>query len=235
MKTKSFAMLACLCGLAAVMPNAQADAWDKKTVFTFSGPVEIPGQVLPAGAYVFKLSDSPGSQNVVQVFDKSEKRVIGTFLTIADYRMQPAEKPLVTFEERAAGAPEAIKSWFYPGDNYGNEFVYPKTRATELARQSQQNVPSMQNEVASNIKQTAPLQTSSEVQQMKDTEVRAQKPSGEEVEVAEVFLVAPGTAAVAAPVALQAPGDSPQELPKTASSLPLLECTGLLLLALGIA
>ncbi|HTA68434.1 MAG TPA: hypothetical protein VK776_09155 [Bryobacteraceae bacterium] len=61
-----------LAALGAVVPRATADEWDQKTVFTFSGPVEIPGQVLPAGTYVFKLADSPSNRNIVQIFSKDE-------------------------------------------------------------------------------------------------------------------------------------------------------------------
>ena len=113
------------------------DEWDKKTIFTFNAPVEVPGKVLTPGSYVFKLLDTQADRHIVQVFDKDQNHLIGTFLTIPDYRMKPPDKPLLTFEERAAGAPEAIKSWFYPGDNYGNEFVYPKARATQLAAAKQ--------------------------------------------------------------------------------------------------
>lgn len=128
--------LICLC-VAAIPWISKADDWDKKTVFTFSGPVEVPGRVLGPGTYVFKLLDSASDRHIVQVFNKNERHLIGTFLAVPDYRLTPPSKPLITFEERPAGSPEAIKGWFYPGDNYGNEFVYPKTRAVALARQHQ--------------------------------------------------------------------------------------------------
>jgi len=35
--------------LGGMVQRAAADDFDQKTVFTFSGPVEIPGQVLSAG------------------------------------------------------------------------------------------------------------------------------------------------------------------------------------------
>jgi hypothetical protein len=40
--------------LGGMVQRASADDFDQKTVFTFSGPVEIPSQVLSAGTYVFK-------------------------------------------------------------------------------------------------------------------------------------------------------------------------------------
>src|ERR1700731_4822119 len=100
--------------LDSLMPVAKADDWDQKTVFTFSGPVEIPGQVLPAGTYVFKLADSSSNRNIVQVYSKNERHLYGTFLAIPDARLQPAGRPIITFDETPAGSPEAVRAWFYP-------------------------------------------------------------------------------------------------------------------------
>ena len=173
---------------AAAMSSAiQADEWDKKTIFTFNAPVEVPGKVLTPGSYVFKLLDTAADRHIVQIFDKNQRQLIGTFITIPDYRNTPPDKPLITFEERAAGAPEAIKSWFYPGDNYGNQFVYPKERAVQLARQSGQSVPSMSSSLESNITTASADQNSQQVSDLKQAPISAEKPSGEEVPVREVF------------------------------------------------
>jgi hypothetical protein len=91
--------------LGAMAPRVLADQWDQTTIFTFSGPVEIPGQVLGAGTYVFKLADSTSDRNIVQVFSKNEKHLYGTFLAIPDARLRPAGKPIITFDETPAGSP----------------------------------------------------------------------------------------------------------------------------------
>ena len=114
-------------------PSAKADEWNKTTILTFSAPVELPGVALPAGTYVFKLADNADNPNIVQVFNKDESHLYATILAVPEYRMKPKDKTVITFEERPSGTPEAIRAWFYPGDNYGEEFVYPKPRATELA------------------------------------------------------------------------------------------------------
>jgi hypothetical protein len=103
--------------------NARADALDQKTVLTFNQPVEIPGMVLPAGSYVFRRLEG-FDPNVVQIWSADETHLYTTTLTISDYRSQPESDTVVTFEERVAGSPKAIKEWFYPGDNNGHEFVY---------------------------------------------------------------------------------------------------------------
>jgi hypothetical protein len=173
--------------LGGMIPRAIADESDQKTIFTFSGPVEIPGQVLEAGTYVFKLADSQSDRDIVQVFNKDQTRLYGTFLAIPDERLRPAGKPFITFEEAAGGSPEAVKAWFYPGDNSGHEFVYPKTRAVALAKANNTPVASMPAELAANT--TKPTATVKEphIVAMSQAYLKAQKPTGEEVETAEVF------------------------------------------------
>jgi hypothetical protein len=117
--------------LGGLIPLANADEWDQKTTITFSGPVEISGQVLQAGTYVFKLADSQSTEDVVQVYSADEKHLYGSFLSIPEERSEPTDSPVVTLEEGTTGAPEAVKAWFYPGEDIGHEFVYSQANATE--------------------------------------------------------------------------------------------------------
>ena len=106
------------------MPRtAAADEWSKETVLTFSQNVEIPGKVLPAGKYVFRLADSAVSRHVVQVFDQAG-RILATVLTVPAASLTASDDTRITFEERPAGTPFPIKAWFYLGDLRGEEFVY---------------------------------------------------------------------------------------------------------------
>ena len=129
-------------------PGARADVWNKKTILTFSGPVQIPGATLPAGSYVFKLADIPGNRHVVQVFDKDEKKIYTTMLAIPNQRLDPSDKPVVLFSERASGSPQAIKVWYYPGETIGNEFVYPKSQAMRIAKETHQSVLAMNDDTS---------------------------------------------------------------------------------------
>ncbi|MCL4401736.1 MAG: hypothetical protein M1436_03595 [Acidobacteria bacterium] len=124
------ALLGAGLAFAAIAAPALADEWNKETDFTFGAPVEVPGHVLTPGRYVFKLADSDANRDIVQIFSldrKQNEHLVTTLLAIPDYLLQPPGKPAVTFEERLANNPEAVHSWFYPGDNYGWEFVYPKS------------------------------------------------------------------------------------------------------------
>jgi hypothetical protein len=133
-------MLCAVALVAFLTPSARADEWNKKTILTFSGPVQIPGATLAAGTYVFKLADLNGNRHVVQVFDKDEKHVYGTILAIPDKRLEPTDDPVVLFAERPAGTPQAIRAWFYPGDMFGDEFVYPKSQAVRIAKATHSSV-----------------------------------------------------------------------------------------------
>jgi hypothetical protein len=207
---------------ATLAPGARADEWNKKTVMTFSQPVEIPGQVLPAGTYTFKLADSLSDRHIVQVFNADGTQIIATILAINNYRLQPTGKTAITFAERSGDNPEALKAWFYPGDNFGQEFVYPKQRAIQLAVASHEPVPALAVETTD----------------LKMAPIVAETPEQKEVPVAEAIQTAPpvAEATTPAPVAEEktpAPVAETKQLPKTASPIPLIALLGLA--SLGVA
>jgi hypothetical protein len=128
-KFKILWLSASLALMGSMVAPATADEWNKETKLEFSAPVEVPGRVLIPGKYVFKLADSESDRNIVQIFSEDSngnQKLVTTILAIPDERENTPDKPIVQFEERKAGSPEAIRSWYYPGDNTGWEFVYPK-------------------------------------------------------------------------------------------------------------
>ncbi len=214
----------------AFLPSVKADEWNQKTVITFSQPVETPGvhipgwAVLPAGTYVFKLLDSASDRHIVQIFNQDETKLYATVLAIPDYRLKATGKTVMTFRETPPGQPDVLRAWFYPGKNFGAEFVYPKERALELAKVT--NAPVLYTPAEIPV-ETATLEPV--VVQLKQVPVLAVKPTGEDVAVAEVVTAPPAAALVAT-------NDAPPaaaELPSTASSMPLIGLFGLL--ALGAA
>ena len=117
------AIFAASCVSVALPRTAAADEWNKETVLTFSRNVEIPGKVLPAGKYLFRLADTQTNRHVVQVFDEAG-RTLATVLTIPATRPTPTDDTRIMFEEQSAGASFPIKKWFYPGERGGEEFIY---------------------------------------------------------------------------------------------------------------
>ena len=220
-------MLFCLTLVAMTFaPSVNADEWDKKTTVTFNQPVEIPGvgaQILPAGTYVFKLLDSTSNRHIVQVFNVEMDHVYATILTIPNFRLRSTDKTVMKFRERAAGQPQAIRAWFYPGRQWGDEFVYPRSRAIILAKEINEPVLALPDELAPNIVATVKTADDEPVKVLAAAPVVAVKPTGEEVPVTEVVQAPPA----------QAEATAIDELPATASPLPLLGLIGLLSLGAG--
>src|SRR6266850_844852 len=142
---------ACIATLFAVGMStaAHADEWNKLTYLTFSGPVNMPGITLPAGTYRFELMDPDSTRRVIRVSDKEGTKNYGIFLSISDQKAEPSDNPVVMFKETPAGSPQAIQSWFYPGETHGYEFVYPHDQAMKIAKASHQPVLSMSEPAAS--------------------------------------------------------------------------------------
>jgi hypothetical protein len=214
----------------AFSPSVKADEWNQKTVITFSQPVETPGvhikgwAVLPPGTYVFKLLGSPSDRHIVQIFNQDETMLYATVLAIPDYRLRATGKTVLTFAETPPGQPDVLRAWFYPGKNFGDEFVYPKERALELAKVT--NTPVLYTPAEIPAEVTAPITSPDEpvVVQLKQAPVQAVKPTGEDVEIAQVVAAPPAEALVAT---------NDTQLPKTASPMPLIGLLGLL--SLGAA
>jgi hypothetical protein len=134
--------LACAVAVFVCLMAAPVSAQplDKRTLFTFSGPVTLPGVTLPAGQYLFRLADANSSSKVVQVLNADGTKPYGLFFTIAAERLEPASSPEVRFMETASGTPAAIRTWWYPGERSGYEFIFPKEQARRLAMGASQPV-----------------------------------------------------------------------------------------------
>jgi LPXTG-motif cell wall-anchored protein len=202
---------------AAVIPSARADQWDKKTTITISEPVQMPSccnaehlVVLQPGTYVMALLDSPSDRHIVRVFEKDGTTVVTTILAIPNYRLKPTGKSAFQFWETPAGQPPAMRAWFYPGDDFGQEFAYHKTKSIEIARTAKAPVPAAVIATEAELR-TAPVVVVDERGEEKPVEVLvARNDPPQSVERQE--SVAPGT---------------PATLPNTGSEYPLLGLIGL--------
>ncbi len=235
-KMKSFKATMAFCCIAlagaAMAPIARADEYNRKTVITFSGPVEIPGVhlrgwgVLPAGTYVFKIVDSLSDRHIVQIFSADELTVYATILAIPNYRLKVTDKTVMTFRERPAGEPEALRAWFYPGMNWGEEFVYSKSKASEIALTASAPVLFTPTEMPAEVTEPIAPADAPVIAQLRVAPLLAFQPGGQQVEIAQVVTPPPPAEVLVA----SAPA---RELPKTAGDLPLMGLLGVLALCGG--
>jgi hypothetical protein len=225
-----------LTSLAAVVtlaPMAKADEWDKKTILTVNETVQLPNATLQPGTYTFKLLDSQSDRHIVQVFDKDGVHLITTILAIPNYRLRPTGKSTFSFWEVPAGQAPAMRAWFYPGDNFGQEFAYPKNMSTQIASSAKMAVPTTAAQTSEEYK-SAPITstdqsgTSSTLDSSTYTAAAAPAPEPTPAPVAAAPEPTPAPVVEAAPApAPQAPVETPAELPHTATSLPLIGLVGL--------
>ena len=201
---------------AGVVPLLNADPVKLRTEVTFSQPTEIPGLVLEPGTYVMKVPDPVTHRDMVGFYNPDESHLYKLVRAIPAYRLDVTDKTVITFEERANGAPEAIKKWFTPSDHHGYEFVYSK--AETLPRVAENTPPPAPSRPAAPAAVAAPQPASRLVAKT--------PPPQQPVQVAQ---------AKPAPTPAQAPAQpAPRELPKTASDLPLLFEAGAVLIFAGL-
>jgi hypothetical protein len=250
MNLKTLAAVSCL-GLMTLVPSAMADQWNKKTYLTVNEPIQVPGQVLQPGKYVMKLMDSPANRHIVQIFNEREDHLYTTVLAIPNYRLQPTGKTEFGWWETPAGQPKAMRAWFYPGDNFGQEFAYPKNEAVTIAAATNENVPTTYAQTEAELA-TARVGTvdraGTEMELDRETYTRqAGNQPSEPTTTAEVQREEPVQAPVAqeptvqreepTEVAQNQPVEQPsydydrversRTLPRTASPLPLIGLAGL--------
>ena len=152
-------------GLAFVFAcssGVRADAWDKTTKVTFNEATQVPGTVLQPGTYVFKLADNNSNRHVVQIFNEDHTKLITTILAIPNQRLTLSGKTVLTYAEHPSDQPAALEAWFYPGDNFGQQFIYPRSEALQLSRLNNEAVPSTGPEEANS--QTAQTQSTEQSQ-----------------------------------------------------------------------
>ena len=238
----SVALLACV-----IETPSTAQTLDKRTLFTFSGPVAMPGVTLPAGQYLFRLANPESGRNVIQVLNADGTKPFGMFFAMRAERFEPASTPEVRFMETAAGMPAAIKTWWYPGERAGYEFVYPKEQARRLAQGAIQPVLTTQTQTTTtNQTNTADLTRISSAGQetnvSADATPAASTPGGtsQQGEVAPSGLsivnatIPARINASPVPAVAQPVQNARASLPRTASMMPVVGLVGCVALSAAI-
>ena len=226
----------------ACAPLLHADEWNKMTKVTFTEAVQIPGTVLPPGTYVFRLLDSSSNRNIVQVFNEDGRKLITTVLAAPNYRMDATGKTVLRFDERPVGTPEALKAWFYPGDNFGQEFIYKKGEGLQTASVTPAPAPLVETaQNATPTEETQPVTSDQPAPVTTDEPTVAAPPPSDEnnpndVTEPEQDPITPAPAATTPAETKPATTDSDKDkLPKTASEMPLIGLLSLVCLGSGLA
>jgi hypothetical protein len=157
--SKAFAVFSyfVLFGVLAASPLAADVAW--RTPLTISEPTEIPGMVLEPGQYIVQVLDTNKPRMVVQFLTGDGSKNVTTVMAVPNYRVRVTDGSPFTYFQRSEGSPQALKDWFYVGNNFGIEFVYPKETAVRIAKASNEPVysaPSLRPEPGEQIVSVSP-------------------------------------------------------------------------------
>ena len=131
---------AVILAFATSLPSAFAQDKTQETQVSFDQPVEIPGQVLPAGSYWFVLAKNDFDRNIVRIYNADRSNVLATVQTEPTFRQDSDSETAFNLVERPAGQSTTLVNWFFAGDNTGHEFIYSRKEERELARDMRQPV-----------------------------------------------------------------------------------------------
>jgi hypothetical protein len=137
---RKFSTIVLLLAFLMILPGVRADESNQATKVTFTQAVQLPGRVLPAGTYWFILPQNINDHNQVRIYNADRTIFYGTVITINAERVQVTDKSAFTFTAHDSTQPQALVSWFYPGETIGHEFLYPKRVSQELAKAKQVTV-----------------------------------------------------------------------------------------------
>jgi hypothetical protein len=247
MNVKTFAATLAVAS-SIFVPGAMADQWNKKTYITVNEAIQVPGKVLQPGRYVMRLMESQSNRHIVQIFNEREDQLQTTVLAIPNYRLQPTGKTEFQWWETPAGQPRALRAWFYPGDNFGQEFAYPKSEAVAIAASSNTQVPVSYAESQADLA-TARVGTVDRA----GTEMELDRQTYNRADGAQTNQTAEATTQAATPrpvteiaqnratpqdqgvITDQGAADTGRTLPRTASPVPMAGLAGLLALGASLA
>jgi hypothetical protein len=230
---------------------AHADEWNKRTVMTIDQPILVPRTELPAGTYVVKLLSSQTDRHVVQIFNANESHLITTILAFNNYRLEPTGKSQFTFWETPAGDPPALRAWFYPGDNFGQEFAYPKDMVAKLSAMNKGPIPTDNTATAAVTPPTTPNTPTEVTPPVNQPETSAMatppaqteqqppatppQPATQPTTPPEPATQPPAASTPSTPPVGDADRSTPTELPTTATDYPAIALGGFAsLLAFGL-
>lgn len=207
--------------LGASAPTAYAQSERENSTFTVTEPLDVGGFVLQPGTYLIKVVMLSSNRNMIQVTNEDQTKVFASVLaTPHPIRAgEAAPSSRYVYYATAPGQMRALRTWFARDTANGQDIVYPNRRAMELAALSKEPVIAIPDAVKEPEYATASLTVV--------TPDQAAKPYEAPVAVIQ-------TAPEPAPPVAVAEARPLQELPATASHVPLFGLLGVVSLGAGL-
>lgn len=195
----------------ATPPTAHAQSFADQSIFTEHEPFEVGKTRLEPGTYLIRVVLQANNRTVVQVTDTEQKTIYASVLSsphpvLAEPTIQANQ---YVFYPPTPGHAKALRTWFAKGANMGQDIVYTRGRAAEIAIAVKEPVPAVADDVRE-----------------------------EDYKTAEIIVVTPESVQSRPPAPrpiLVAEARTDDSLPPTAGRDPLLAALGLVSLAGALA
>jgi hypothetical protein len=120
-KVQIIAVFSAILALAFAGSLARADEFDEAMKLTFREPVQVPGQVLPAGSYWFVRVGHGAETNVLTVYNVDRTKTITTLNTGTMETVEPTGYVTIKMADRSP-KPPSLLGVVYPGRTEGHAF-----------------------------------------------------------------------------------------------------------------
>jgi hypothetical protein len=212
----------------------------RDTYFTFSQPVMVPNQTLPAGKYLFRVTGT--GRNIVEIYSSDKSKLIQRVMAVQAARSDSPERAEIRLIESSSNSPVAVGTWWYPSQRQGWEFIYPREQAMKLAKTARQpilttaaNVPA-ENVGSSDLVRVEPSGSQAEFKSSENPQPSQVRGTAQMGEVAAADANANRVASAMSGQSTTARAEGTRAaLPRTASSTPTIALISLLACAAGLA
>jgi len=131
---KGFAIAACFAAVLTILvPAVKADDVSWPTLVYFSQPVQIRGQVFPAGSYILQRCQSEVTTRLMKIYSVDRGRWEGLIQGVSARRPESSRDSVVTFEQQSSGEPDVLRYWFFVDWNIGMEFPSAHSKSMQSA------------------------------------------------------------------------------------------------------
>lgn len=149
--------LAALLTLPTTTVVAQSER--ENSTFAITEPIEVGAFTLQPGTYLIKVVMLTSNRNMIQVSNVEQTKVYANVLA-TPHPIRPNEVNASTryvYYPAVPGQMRVLRSWFARDTSNGQDIVYPKKRATELAALAREPVIAVPDEVKEAEFKTVPL------------------------------------------------------------------------------
>ena len=145
--------------LAAASAPAYAQSDRENSTFTVTEPVDVGTFTLQPGTYLIKVVLLESNRNLIQITNEDQTKVFASVLATphAIVPNEAAPTSRYVYYAAAPGQRKALRTWYARDTTNGQDIIYTKQRAIEIAAVAREPVLAVPDEVKETEYKSAPL------------------------------------------------------------------------------